>query len=99
MKTTQFLCKRYIKHAPLNLQEFIAWVQGFLDDVSDEYQASAEIEISDVYGTITISYERDETAREEEKRIRIANDVEQRERSLELRELARLKAKYEGAES
>lgn len=91
---------------PDDLVGFIAWFQGKLDEVPEQYRGAARVDLStdyedgDCYVDLSIHYYRpeteDETAArlkwEQECRMQVKRDTE----ANELREYERLKAKFGG---
>jgi hypothetical protein len=92
----------YVGLPPRKLLRFAEWLQGVIDLVPEEYIESAEIDI-DVeeksYGgycpTIDITYSREETPEEVAEKITAERNRKRLLKERELRELERLKRKYE----
>lgn len=87
---------------PENADNFVQWVNQKISEIPEQYMSSAKVEIGaeDSYGsyhaTIEISYRRPETDEEMQARIYAQESFAEQRRSRELRQLAELKAKYEG---
>jgi len=87
--------------APGQLQEFVLWSNALLDEIPEEFRATAEIEISSTssyydshYATIEVTYRRPETDEEWEARKQDVAARMQEEKQRELNLLAQLQAKY-----
>ena len=86
---------------PSDLAGFIAWAEGLLDDIPEEYRATATVEIGSVgsyydshYANIEVTYRRPETDEEWEARKKSVMDRANAAEEEERRILAQLKAKY-----
>lgn len=87
---------------PETVPEFLKWLDEKVGEIPKEFLSEAEIVLETTnswdmaYAKIRISYLRPETDEEMEARFEYANKSAARARINELRQLAELKAKYEG---
>ena len=81
---------------PESLQEHIAWLQGMLESIPEEFRSSSDIEMyADEYRMeYEVSYERPETAEELETKAKDEAARTEKRRQQELARLAELRAKY-----
>ena len=81
---------------PDKLVEAIAWLNGKLLEIPEEYRDTAKIDVDSVssYAHVEIVYTRPETDEEADYRIKVENQRQENIRRSELETLNRLKAKY-----
>lgn len=86
---------------PEDLQKYAQWIQAKLNQIPEQFQPNATIEIDaywsygDPCSRLTIEYRRPETDEEQASRERIEQAKADEIRNLELATLEKLRAKYE----